>query len=160
MQQAWWTIISIWIIFLFYLYTFWIWICIIVSASFGYGIIIKGRLANFYDSCLTGQLLFWNIQKIMWKLNKSIAKELLPTQPVDFPIEPCQAVFLVNLTLEEFKVGYVFHPYKIEEVHLLCYSLAMKNSFWKILIRHHLYTLQCEISYYTNTDWAQVIWWD
>ncbi|KAH1062301.1 hypothetical protein AAZX31_02G253500 [Glycine max] len=42
-------------------------------------------------------------KKIMWKLNKSIAKELLPTQPVDFPIEPWWEVCLVNLTLEEFK---------------------------------------------------------
>lgn len=42
-------------------------------------------------------------KKIMWKINKSIAKELLPTQPVDFPIEPWWAVCLVNLSLEEFK---------------------------------------------------------
>ncbi|TKY57021.1 FAM91A1 protein [Spatholobus suberectus] len=42
-------------------------------------------------------------KKIMWKLNKSIAKELLPTQPVDFPIEPWWGVCLVNLNLEEFK---------------------------------------------------------
>ncbi|KAK1284007.1 hypothetical protein QJS10_CPB21g00500 [Acorus calamus] len=42
-------------------------------------------------------------KKIMWKLNKSIAKELLPTQPVDFPIEPWWGVSLVNFTLEEFK---------------------------------------------------------
>ncbi|XP_014502963.1 protein FAM91A1 [Vigna radiata var. radiata] len=42
-------------------------------------------------------------KKIMWKLNKSIAKDLLPTQPVDFPVEPWWAVCLVNLTLEEFK---------------------------------------------------------
>ncbi|KAL2316986.1 hypothetical protein Fmac_030862 [Flemingia macrophylla] len=42
-------------------------------------------------------------KKIRWKLNKSIAKELLPTQPVDFPIEPWWGVCLVNLTLEEFK---------------------------------------------------------
>lgn len=46
----------------------------------------------------------WAIQKIMWKLNKSIAKELLPTQPVDFVIEPWWGVCLVNFTLEEFKV--------------------------------------------------------
>ncbi|XP_043722611.1 protein FAM91A1-like isoform X2 [Telopea speciosissima] len=39
----------------------------------------------------------------MWKLNKSIAKELLPTQPVDFSIEPWWGVCLVNFTLEEFK---------------------------------------------------------
>ncbi|RVW65396.1 hypothetical protein CK203_022193 [Vitis vinifera] len=39
----------------------------------------------------------------MWKLNKSIAKELLPTQPVDFAIEPWWGVCLVNFTLEEFK---------------------------------------------------------
>ncbi|KAM0954427.1 hypothetical protein DsansV1_C01g0010911 [Dioscorea sansibarensis] len=42
-------------------------------------------------------------KKIMWKLNKSIAKELLPTQPVDFSIEPWWGVCLVNFTLEEFK---------------------------------------------------------
>ncbi|RXI09560.1 hypothetical protein DVH24_026576 [Malus domestica] len=43
-------------------------------------------------------------KKIMWKLNKSIAKELLPTQPVDFTIEPWWGICLVNFTLEEFKV--------------------------------------------------------
>uniref|UniRef100_A0ACD5VPY6 Uncharacterized protein n=1 Tax=Avena sativa TaxID=4498 RepID=A0ACD5VPY6_AVESA len=42
-------------------------------------------------------------KKLMWKLNKSIAKDLLPTQPVDFPIEPWWGVCLVNFTLEEFK---------------------------------------------------------
>ncbi|XP_031491948.1 uncharacterized protein LOC116258737 isoform X1 [Nymphaea colorata] len=42
-------------------------------------------------------------KKIMWKLNKSIAKELLPTQPVDFAIEPWWGVCLVNFTLEEFR---------------------------------------------------------
>ncbi|KAK0576108.1 hypothetical protein LWI29_012082 [Acer saccharum] len=42
-------------------------------------------------------------KKIMWKLNKSIAKELLPTQPADFTIEPWWGVCLVNFTLEEFK---------------------------------------------------------
>ncbi|XP_027333582.1 protein FAM91A1-like [Abrus precatorius] len=42
-------------------------------------------------------------KKIMWKLNKSIAKELLPTQPVDIPVEPWWGVCVVNLTLEEFK---------------------------------------------------------
>lgn len=53
----------------------------------------------------------------MWKLNKSIAKELLPTQPVDFLIEPWWGICLVNFTLEEFKVSnlvllsiYLFHP--------------------------------------------------
>ncbi|KAL7585783.1 hypothetical protein Lser_V15G44506 [Lactuca serriola] len=42
-------------------------------------------------------------KKIMWKLNKSIAKESLPTYPVDFAIEPWWGVCLVNFTLEEFK---------------------------------------------------------
>ncbi|CAN6480102.1 unnamed protein product [Victoria cruziana] len=42
-------------------------------------------------------------KKIMWKLNKSIAKELLPTQPVEFAIEPWWGVCLVNFTLEEFR---------------------------------------------------------
>lgn len=40
----------------------------------------------------------------MWKLNKSIAKELLPSHPVDFKIDPWWGVGLVNFTLEEFKV--------------------------------------------------------
>lgn len=40
----------------------------------------------------------------MWKLNKSIAKDFLPTQPVDFPIDPWWGVCLVNFTIEEFKV--------------------------------------------------------
>ncbi|XP_013598361.1 PREDICTED: protein FAM91A1 isoform X2 [Brassica oleracea var. oleracea] len=39
----------------------------------------------------------------MWKLNKSIAKDFLPTQPVDFPIDPWWGVCLVNFTIEEFK---------------------------------------------------------
>ncbi|CAN0889927.1 Protein FAM91A1 [Linum grandiflorum] len=42
-------------------------------------------------------------KKIMWKLNKSIAKELLPAHPADFAIEPWWGVCLVNFTLEEFK---------------------------------------------------------
>ncbi|WCJ24791.1 Protein FAM91A1 [Euphorbia peplus] len=42
-------------------------------------------------------------KKFMWKLNKSIAKELLPIQPVEFAIEPWWGVCLVNFTLEEFK---------------------------------------------------------
>ncbi|KAI3806731.1 hypothetical protein L1987_22645 [Smallanthus sonchifolius] len=42
-------------------------------------------------------------KKIMWKLNKSIARESLPTQPVDVTIEPWWGVCLVNFTLEEFK---------------------------------------------------------
>ncbi|KAL9254509.1 FAM91A1-like protein [Drosera capensis] len=42
-------------------------------------------------------------KKFMWKINKSIAKDLLPVQPVDFVIEPWWAVCLVNFTLEEFK---------------------------------------------------------
>ncbi|KAM0863098.1 hypothetical protein ACQ4PT_044815 [Festuca glaucescens] len=42
-------------------------------------------------------------KKIMWKLSKSIAKELLPAQPVDLVIEPWWGVRFVNFTLEEFK---------------------------------------------------------
>ncbi|XP_024973069.1 protein FAM91A1-like [Cynara cardunculus var. scolymus] len=42
-------------------------------------------------------------KKIMWKLNKSIARESLPLQPVDITIEPWWGVCLVNFTLEEFK---------------------------------------------------------
>ena len=50
-------------------------------------------------------IIFGAWQKFMWKLNKSIAKELLPTQPVDFVIEPWWAVCLVNFTMEEFKAS-------------------------------------------------------
>ncbi|KAE8772298.1 protein FAM91A1-like [Hordeum vulgare] len=42
-------------------------------------------------------------KKIMWKLNKSIAKELLPALPADLAIEPWWGVRFVNFTLEEFK---------------------------------------------------------
>ncbi|XP_022940490.1 protein FAM91A1-like [Cucurbita moschata] len=42
-------------------------------------------------------------KKIMWKLNKSIARELLPSQPIDFVVDPWWGVCLVNFTLEEFK---------------------------------------------------------
>ncbi|CAL4900191.1 unnamed protein product [Urochloa decumbens] len=42
-------------------------------------------------------------KKIMWKLNKSIAKELLPPEPADLAIEPWWGVRFVNFTLEEFK---------------------------------------------------------
>ncbi|AQK86166.1 FAM91A1-like protein [Zea mays] len=42
-------------------------------------------------------------KKIMWKLNKSIAKELLPAEPADLAIEPWWGVRFVNFTLEEFK---------------------------------------------------------
>lgn len=41
----------------------------------------------------------------MWKINKSIVKDMLPTQPVDFPLEPWWTVCVVNLTLEEFRVS-------------------------------------------------------
>ncbi|KAL6880139.1 hypothetical protein ACP4OV_011704 [Aristida adscensionis] len=42
-------------------------------------------------------------KKIMWKLNKSIARELLPAEPADLAIEPWWGVRFVNFTLEEFK---------------------------------------------------------
>lgn len=58
-----------------------------------------------YDYLPSNQSLFLlEFQKIMWKLNKSIAKELLPIEPVEFVIEPWWGVCLVNFTLEEFKV--------------------------------------------------------
>jgi hypothetical protein len=40
----------------------------------------------------------------MWKLNKSIVKDMLPVQPVIFPLEPWWAVGVVNLTVEEYRV--------------------------------------------------------
>eukprot|EP00249_Psilotum_nudum_P019721 c27386_g1_i1 orf=411-3452(-) len=42
-------------------------------------------------------------KRLMWKLNRSIIKEMLPIQPVDFPIESWWIVCVVNLTLEEFR---------------------------------------------------------
>ncbi|KAH8938224.1 hypothetical protein BDL97_16G070600 [Sphagnum fallax] len=41
--------------------------------------------------------------KLMWKLNKSIVKDMLPVQPVHFPLEPWWAVGVVNLTVEEYR---------------------------------------------------------
>jgi hypothetical protein len=40
----------------------------------------------------------------MWKLNKSIVKDMLPVHPVNFPLEPWWAVGVVNLTVEEYRV--------------------------------------------------------
>lgn len=45
------------------------------------------------------------VQKIMWKLNKAIARDMLPSVPVDFLIEPWWTVSIVNLTIEEFRVS-------------------------------------------------------
>lgn len=42
-------------------------------------------------------------KKLMWKLNKSIIREMMPTQPADFVIESWWAVCVVNLSLEEFR---------------------------------------------------------
>ncbi|CAM6098822.1 unnamed protein product [Calypogeia fissa] len=42
-------------------------------------------------------------KKLMWKLNKSIARDMLPKVPVDFLIEPWWTVSIVNLTVEEFR---------------------------------------------------------
>lgn len=42
-------------------------------------------------------------KRLMWKLNKSIIKEMLPTQPVDFTIESWWTICVVNLSLEEFR---------------------------------------------------------
>ncbi|KAJ7533533.1 hypothetical protein O6H91_13G054100 [Diphasiastrum complanatum] len=42
-------------------------------------------------------------KKLMWKLNRSIVKEMLPTQPVDIRIESWWIVCVVNLSVEEFR---------------------------------------------------------
>lgn len=42
-------------------------------------------------------------KRLMWKLNKSIIKEMMPTQPVDFAKESWWTVCVVNLSLEEFR---------------------------------------------------------
>ena len=103
-----------------------IWFWIIYSTNLEYIIMLKVCLQLIFF-LLTCQCSFGNIQKIMWKLNKSIAKELLPTQPVDFPIEPWWGVCLVNFTLEEFKVGYVYHPYKIAEDLLILWLIGSEK---------------------------------
>lgn len=46
------------------------------------------------------------MQKLMWKLNKSIVKEMLPTQPVDFRMEAWWIVCFVNLTTDEYRVKF------------------------------------------------------
>ncbi|KAI5079634.1 hypothetical protein GOP47_0005113 [Adiantum capillus-veneris] len=42
-------------------------------------------------------------KRLMWKLNKSIIKEMMPTQPVTFAIESWWTICVVNLSLEEFR---------------------------------------------------------
>ncbi|XP_024528555.1 protein FAM91A1 isoform X1 [Selaginella moellendorffii] len=42
-------------------------------------------------------------KKFMWKMNKSIVKDMLPTVPVDIAIEPWWTVCVVNLSLEEYR---------------------------------------------------------
>lgn len=82
---------------------------ILFGISSSFSIVIHHILFDIWPEDMT-KLYFLTIyslgavQKIMWKLNKSIAKELLPTQPVDFTIEPWWGICLVNFTLEEFKV--------------------------------------------------------
>lgn len=46
------------------------------------------------------------MQKLMWKLNKAIAKEYLPEQPQDFEVQPWWLVSVVNLSLEEYRVTF------------------------------------------------------
>jgi len=87
------------------------WIGLLICLDIHMDVCLDLRLSSLLSSFSMEQTAFLPIiyssgaiQKIMWKLNKSIAKELLPTQPVDFAIEPWWGVCLVNFTLEEFKV--------------------------------------------------------
>eukprot|EP00850_Spirogloea_muscicola_P001330 SM000005S17127 [mRNA] locus=s5:314702:320984:+ [translate_table: standard] len=41
--------------------------------------------------------------KMLWRVNKSFVKEMLPSQPIQFPLEPWWHVNVVNLTHEEFR---------------------------------------------------------
>ncbi|KAJ7297133.1 hypothetical protein O6H91_Y078500 [Diphasiastrum complanatum] len=41
--------------------------------------------------------------KLMWKINKSIVKDMLPAQPLDIPIDPWWTVAIVNLTSDEYR---------------------------------------------------------
>ncbi|KAJ7538572.1 hypothetical protein O6H91_11G054800 [Diphasiastrum complanatum] len=43
-------------------------------------------------------------KKLMWKINKSIVKDMLPAQPLDIPIDPWWTVAIVNLTSDEYRV--------------------------------------------------------
>lgn len=80
------------------------------------------------------------MQKIMWKLNKSIAKELLPTQPVDFAIEPWWGVCLVNFTLEEFKVR-ILVTQVINIIHSVTFVIRQKTYFYVSLCMHFQVTI-------------------
>ena len=102
------------------------WIGLLICLDIHMDVCLDLRLSSLLSSFSMEQTAFLPIiyssgaiQKIMWKLNKSIAKELLPTQPVDFAIEPWWGVCLVNFTLEEFKV----RSFKIWKV------LAQNHSF-------------------------------
>eukprot|EP00898_Chlorokybus_atmophyticus_P002057 jgi/Chlat1/2852/Chrsp194S00788 len=41
--------------------------------------------------------------KLLWKVNKALAKEYIPEEPIEFPMESWWQVKAVNFTLEEFK---------------------------------------------------------
>lgn len=55
----------------------------------------------------------------MWKLNKSIVKEMLPTQPVNFRMEPWWVVCFVNLTTDEYRVKFGKFSFFDPNFHLL-----------------------------------------
>lgn len=82
----------------------------------------------------------------MWKLNKSIAKDCLPTQPVDFPIEPWWGVCLVNFTLEEFKVRYLLKR-NITKLFFRCVNLAIRNYLWSLVRYTFFFTITISFTF-------------
>lgn len=113
------------------------WIGLLICLDIHMDVCLDLRLSSLLSSFSMEQTAFLPIiyssgaiQKIMWKLNKSIAKELLPTQPVDFAIEPWWGVCLVNFTLEEFKVRSYKSEKCLHKITPLLFFLSMISAIF------------------------------
>lgn len=85
-------------------------------------------------------------QKLMWKLNKSIVKEMLPTQAVDFRMEPWWVVCFVNLTTDEYRVKLNFFHFPVcnhvFENGLLTYVFLKLDRAWLVGTKLFLFILR------------------
>ncbi|CAI6001216.1 unnamed protein product [Closterium sp. NIES-64] len=82
--------------------------------------------------------------KLMWRVNRGIVKDMLPLEPVPFPIQPWWLVCVVNLTADEYRVslkrvqgtGYRLHC----ELTITCPLVARTPFITHIPARHQRLT--------------------
>ena len=70
----------------------------------------RSKVRPLSHHCFGGWKLMtapWVVQ-LMWRVNRSLVKELLPSHPLDFPLHPWWLVCVVNLSTEEYRVS--THP--------------------------------------------------